>query len=79
VKSFFRTTPPKEGVITTASGLQYKVITEGTGKSPKRPTPCCALRRHLDNGNEFDSSYKRKERLSFAERVIPDGPKACNS
>ena len=56
----------KEGVKTTASGLQYKVITEGKGLQPKeRDTVKVHYRGTLLNGTEFDSSYKRNEPAVF--------------
>lgn len=64
----------KEGVITTASGLQYKVITKGTGD--KKPTAEDTVVVHykgtLLNGEEFDSSYSRNEPATFpVGNVIP--------
>lgn len=56
----------KEGVQTTASGLQYKVITEGNGE---KPTASSEVRVHYRgttvDGKEFDSSYARKEPAVF--------------
>ena len=62
----------KEGVITLPSGLQYKVITEGTGRTPTATdtvsTHYCGT---LLDGREFDSSYKRNEPTEFpVNRVI---------
>jgi FKBP-type peptidyl-prolyl cis-trans isomerase FkpA len=53
-------------VQTTASGLQYEVITQGTGKKPKATdTVVVHYRGTLLDGKEFDSSYKRMEPISF--------------
>lgn len=63
----------KEGVVTTASGLQYKVETQGDGPRPG-PTDTVTVhyRGTLLDGTEFDSSYARNEPISFAlDRVIP--------
>lgn len=63
----------KPGVVTTASGLQYKVITEGNGP---QPTDNDKVTVHyagtLINGKEFDSSYKRGQPAVFpVGAVIP--------
>ncbi len=62
-----------DGVKTTASGLQYKVITEGTGPKPKADdTVEVNYRGTLVDGTEFDSSYKRGQSVSFpVSGVIP--------
>ena len=62
----------KEGVKTTASGLQYKVEKEGTGPSPKETdTVKVNYRGTTIDGTEFDSSFKRGEPASFpVNRVI---------
>jgi FKBP-type peptidyl-prolyl cis-trans isomerase len=50
----------KEGVVTTASGLQYKILTPGTGRKPAlTDTVTIHYTGTLINGKEFDSSYKR--------------------
>lgn len=69
---FLEENKKKEGVKTTASGLQYKVIKEGSGPSPKETdTVVCNYRGTLIDGTEFDSSYKRNEPTSFqVNRVI---------
>jgi FKBP-type peptidyl-prolyl cis-trans isomerase len=63
----------KEGVQTTPTGLQYKVVTEGTGKSPKATDLVKVhYRGTLLDGTEFDSSYKRNAPAEFPlDRVIP--------
>lgn len=56
----------KDGVITTASGLQYTVLKEGTGKSPKATdTVVCHYEGFLTNGTVFDSSIQRGEPVAF--------------
>ncbi len=71
-EKFLQENATKEGVITTASGLQYKILTPGTGKSPKATdTVLVHYAGTLLNGTEFDSSYKRKEPIEFPlNRVI---------
>ncbi len=62
----------KEGVVTTASGLQYKVITEGKGEVPTDSSRVKVnYRGTLIDGTEFDTSYNRKEPATFrANQVI---------
>jgi FKBP-type peptidyl-prolyl cis-trans isomerase FklB len=56
----------KPGVTTTASGLQYKVITPGTGKKPTASdTVTVHYRGTLVDGAEFDSSYSRGQPATF--------------
>lgn len=64
--AFLAENAKKEGVITTASGLQYKVIKEGTGESPKATdTVTVNYEGKLIDGTVFDSSYERNEPISF--------------
>ena len=56
----------KSDVKTTASGLQYKVIKEGTGEKPNATdTVSVNYRGTLIDGTEFDSSYKRGQPATF--------------
>lgn len=56
----------KEGVITTASGLQYLVLKEGTGKSPKATDSVkCHYEGFLTDGTVFDSSVQRGTPATF--------------
>ena len=57
----------------TPSGLKYKILRKGNGEKPKASnTVTVNYRGWLDNGKEFDSSYKRGEPISFPlNRVIP--------
>ena len=63
----------KEGVITLPSGLQYKVLTSGTGPSPKATDKVTThYRGTLIDGTEFDSSFSRNEPTTFpVNGVIP--------
>ncbi len=72
-REFLDLNAKKEGVKTTPSGLQYKVISEGSGKAPKATdTVTVNYRGTLIDGSEFDSSYKRGEPASFPlNGVIP--------
>jgi len=72
-EKFLADNKKKEGIKTTASGLQYKVIKDGTGKTPKATdTVKTHYRGTLINGTEFDSSYKRGEPATFpVAGVIP--------
>jgi len=69
---FLEENKAKEGVVTLESGLQYKILKEGTGASPKATdTVKCQYRGTTIDGKEFDSSYKRGEPATFAlNRVI---------
>jgi len=65
-KQFLHENASKDGVKTTASGLQYKIVKEGEGKSPKATdTVLVHYRGTLLDGTEFDSSYKRNAPISF--------------
>jgi FKBP-type peptidyl-prolyl cis-trans isomerase FklB len=62
----------EEGVVTLASGLQYRAIKNGTGPGNiKMDTPCeCHYAGTLIDGTEFDSSYKRGKPITFAPKQV---------
>lgn len=73
-ESFLAANEKKEGVKKTESGLQYKVIVEGKGETPKAADAVNAFYRgKFVNGIEFDSSYRHsKEPANFpVDKVIP--------
>lgn len=72
-KAFLAANKDKPGVTTLDNGLQYKVITAGTGKKPTATDNVTVhYRGTLIDGTEFDSSYSRGEPTSFpVNRVIP--------
>jgi len=64
----------KDGIKTTASGLQYKVITAGTGATPKATdTVVTHYSGTLINGKVFDSSYKRNSPATFPVNGVIKG------
>ncbi|MCG2615011.1 FKBP-type peptidyl-prolyl cis-trans isomerase [Terrimonas sp. NA20] len=71
-EAFLRQNKTKAGVKTTASGLQYEVVTEGTGAKPSAADSVTVnYRGTLIDGSEFDNSYKRGEPITFPlNRVI---------
>jgi FKBP-type peptidyl-prolyl cis-trans isomerase FklB len=65
-EAFLAANKTKQGVVTLPSGLQYKIIKEGTGPKPTaEDTVLCHYRGTLADGTEFDSSYKRGEPLKI--------------
>ncbi|RYG13937.1 MAG: FKBP-type peptidyl-prolyl cis-trans isomerase [Burkholderiales bacterium] len=72
-KAFFAMNGKKPGVVTTASGLQYQVVTQGTGAKPKATDNVSVhYTGTLLDGTEFDSSYKRNEPAQFVlGSVVP--------
>lgn len=65
-KSFFADNIIKPGVLTLDSGIQYKFVKKGSGKTPKiKDTVTVSYRGTLLDGTEFDSSYKRGKTDSF--------------
>ncbi|GMR01389.1 MAG: FKBP-type peptidyl-prolyl cis-trans isomerase [Gammaproteobacteria bacterium] len=73
-KAFLEENGKKPGVITTESGLQYKIITTGDGKQPKdTDTVTTHYKGTLIDGREFDSSYKRDKPASFPVKGVIKG------
>jgi len=72
-EAFLAENAKKPGVVTTASGLQYQVITEGTGAQPSATDKVTVHYQGTTlDGKEFDSSYKRGAPATFPlNRVIP--------
>jgi FKBP-type peptidyl-prolyl cis-trans isomerase len=71
---FLEANKTKEGVVTLPSGLQYKILTEGTGPKPAASdTVVCNYRGTLISGTEFDSSYKRGQPASFPVNGVVKG------
>jgi len=72
--AFLAANKAKEGVVTLASGLQYKILTAGTGKMPTADnTVVCQYRGTLIDGKEFDSSYTRNQPASFQVKGVIKG------
>lgn len=73
-EDFLKENAKKKDVVTTESGLQYKVLTKGTGEVP---TATQRVKVHyrgtLIDGTEFDSSYKRNEPTTFACNQVIKG------
>ncbi len=73
-KAFLAENAKKDGVTTTESGLQYKVLTTGDGKQPKdTDTVTTHYKGTLIDGREFDSSYKRDQPASFPVKGVIKG------
>ncbi len=73
-EQFLAENKTKEGVVTLPSGLQYKVITPGTGKTPKATDQVTThYRGTLIDGTEFDSSYKRGKPAVFKVNQVIAG------
>jgi len=73
-KKFMQENADKEGVVTTDSGLQYKVVEEGTGPTPG-PTDKVTVnyKGFLLDGREFDSSFKRGRPATFQVNGVIKG------
>jgi FKBP-type peptidyl-prolyl cis-trans isomerase len=64
--AFLAANKGKEGIVTLPSGLQYKILKEGSGAKPTADdSVVCNYKGTLINGTEFDSSYKRGEPATF--------------
>lgn len=73
-KAFLEANGKKDGVITTDSGLQYKILATGDGKQPKASdTVTTHYKGTLIDGREFDSSYKRDKPASFPVKGVIKG------
>lgn len=65
-EKFMESNKTKKDVVTLPSGLQYEVLTKGTGKKPgKNDVVTVDYEGRLVNGEIFDSSYKRGQPASF--------------
>jgi FKBP-type peptidyl-prolyl cis-trans isomerase len=73
-KAFLAENKEKEGVVTLESGLQYKVMTPGTGATPKAEDKVTTnYRGTLIDGTEFDSSYSRGKPATFPVKGVIKG------
>ena len=73
-EDFLKENGKKKDVVTTKSGLQYKVITMGTGEVPTATQRVKVnYEGHLIDGTEFDSSYKRNEPATFGCNQVIKG------
>lgn len=73
-EAFLKANATKAGVTVTASGLQYEVVKEGTGRQPKASdTVRCHYEGTLIDGTVFDSSYRRNQPAEFGLRQVISG------
>jgi len=73
-KTFLATNGKKPGVVTTASGLEYHVVSEGSGAPPKSTDEVTVnYKGTLLDGTEFDSSYKRGTPATFPVNGVIQG------
>ena len=80
-EEFLAANKKKDGVITTKSGLQYKILVSGNGKQPDKDSGEVSVHYHgtLINGKVFDSSVDRKEPAQFGiNNVIPGWTEALS-
>ena len=73
-EAFLAANKKRDSVVTLPSGLQYKVLVEGTGKMPTADdTVTTQYRGMLIDGTEFDNSYKNGEPVTFAVKGVIRG------
>ena len=73
-EAFLAENKAKPGVVTTASGLQYTVLNEGSGRQPKATdTVRCHYEGTLIDGTLFDSSYRRGQPAEFGLQQVIAG------
>jgi FKBP-type peptidyl-prolyl cis-trans isomerase FklB len=73
-EAFLAANKTQDGVVTLPSGLQYKILTAGTGPKPAATdTVTCNYKGTLLNNTEFDSSYKRGQPLIIAVNGVIKG------
>lgn len=73
-EAFLAANKGKDGVVALPSGLQYKILKEGTGPKPAATdSVVCNYQGTLINGKEFDSSYKRGQPATFPVNGVIKG------
>lgn len=73
-EAFLKENAKRAGITVTASGLQYEVVKEGTGRQPKASdTVRCHYEGTLIDGTVFDSSYRRNQPAEFGLRQVIAG------
>lgn len=73
-EAFLTENKKKEGVVSLASGLQYKIVKAGEGNKPTaNDVVVCHYRGTLIDGTEFDNSYNRKGPVSFPLKAVIKG------
>ena len=73
-EEFLKANAKKDSVKVTPSGLQYKILTQGTGEIPTKEAKVKVnYEGHLIDGTEFDSSYKRNKPVTFPVAGVISG------